>query len=135
MLCDTGPIVGVLDADDSHHVRSIETFKSVACERLITTLPCLTEAMYMLWRAGGYKDQQKLWTLLDRDSIYLWPLEKLHFSRMRSLMTKYSDHPMDFADASLVVAAEAMGETKIVTFDQHFRAYLIHDRIPFEVIP
>jgi len=42
---------------------------------------------------------------------------------------------MDFADASLVVTAELTGIRKIFTLDQHFRTYLIHDRIPFEVIP
>jgi predicted nucleic acid-binding protein len=42
---------------------------------------------------------------------------------------------MDFADASLVVAAEVTNNKRVFSFDSHFRTYLIHDRIPFEVIP
>lgn len=42
---------------------------------------------------------------------------------------------MDFADASLGVAAEALNLTRILTFDRHFYAYQIHGSTPFEVLP
>jgi predicted nucleic acid-binding protein len=42
---------------------------------------------------------------------------------------------MDFADASLVIAAEILAVRKILTFDAHFYAYRIHDRFTFEVLP
>ncbi|HZO91951.1 MAG TPA: hypothetical protein VFB38_26780 [Chthonomonadaceae bacterium] len=55
--------------------------------------------------------------------------------RACALMRKYADTPMDFADASLVVAAEVLNLTRILTLDGHFFAYRIHDRTPFEVLP
>jgi len=42
---------------------------------------------------------------------------------------------MDFADASLVVAAEVSNITRILTFDGHFYAYRIHNKVPFAVLP
>jgi predicted nucleic acid-binding protein len=42
---------------------------------------------------------------------------------------------MDFADASLVVAAEELGIRQILTFDRHFYAYRINDSLDFEVLP
>jgi predicted nucleic acid-binding protein len=33
-------------------------------------------------------------------------------------MELYSDHPMDFADASLVTAAEALGTRRVFTIDR-----------------
>jgi len=49
-------------------------------------------------------------------------------------MLQYADAPMDFADASLVVAAENAGVDRILTFDRHFHAYQINGNIPFEVL-
>jgi len=40
------------------------------------------------------------------------------------LMDRYSDHPMDLADASLVAAAEALRSTTVFTLDRgDFAAY------------
>ncbi len=53
-------------------------------------------------------------------------------------MAKYSDHPMDLADASLVVAAEALETRAIFTVDHgDFSTYRIqrgHAHEPFEII-
>ena len=40
-----------------------------------------------------------------------------------------------FVDASVVVAAETLGTTRVLTLDRHFRAYLIHGNTPFEILP
>ncbi|HWP91241.1 MAG TPA: hypothetical protein VNN20_03450 [Thermodesulfobacteriota bacterium] len=41
-------------------------------------------------------------------------------------MDKYADHPMDFADASLIVAAEVLKTNKVFTIDrQDFETYRV----------
>ena len=55
--------------------------------------------------------------------------------RMRALMERYADAPMDLADASLVALAEALNETLVFTLDDHFRAYRLRDRRAFQVVP
>jgi uncharacterized protein len=51
---------------------------------------------------------------------------------------RYADHPMDLADASLVVAAEVLRTSKIFTIDrQDFEAYRLqrgHRYYPFEIV-
>ena len=53
-------------------------------------------------------------------------------------MDTYSDHPMDLADASLVVSAEALGTRKIFTPDRNdFAAYRVrrgHRHYAFELV-
>jgi predicted nucleic acid-binding protein len=53
-------------------------------------------------------------------------------------MERYSDHLMDLADASLVVAAEELNTRRIFTFDRNdFEAYRLkrgHRHYPFEVV-
>lgn len=46
--------------------------------------------------------------------------------RAFKLMEKYADHPMDLADASLVVAAERFGTTDVFTIDRNdFESYRV----------
>ena len=42
---------------------------------------------------------------------------------MRLPMEKYSDTPMDLADASLVAAAEILGLYRVLTLDGDFQVY------------
>jgi hypothetical protein len=39
----------------------------------------------------------------------LWFLDDARVQRAFELIEQYANHPMDFADASLIVAAEALG--------------------------
>src|SRR5688572_21730734 len=103
MLCDTGPLVALVDADDQHHQRARQAIAKVLAERLKTTWPCLTEALYLLGRLGGQRSQDTLLQLVEARFVSVFPLEPQYVPRMRALMHTYSDHPMDFADASLVV--------------------------------
>lgn len=54
-------------------------------------------------------------------------------------MRQYADHPMDLADASLVVAAEVLDTNRIFTIDRKdFAAYRIrrgHGLDTFDVVP
>ena len=52
------------------------------------------------------------------------------FARIRELLRKYADRPMDLADAALIRIAEREGIRKIFTVDKRdFAVYRIHGRI------
>jgi uncharacterized protein len=130
-LTDTGIIVAAADEDDSSHSASIAALRVVRT-RLITTWPCITEAMYLLGRVGAQSVLQKQ---IEQGIYSLLELTQEDAVRACTLMRQYADSPMDFADASLVVAAENLGATKILTLDSHFYAYRINGTTPFEVSP
>jgi predicted nucleic acid-binding protein len=49
--------------------------------------------------------------------------------RLKNLMKKYADHPMDFADACLVYMSEQTKDCRIVTIDRaDFTVYRRHGR-------
>ena len=63
----------------------------------------------------------------------VFPLRDEHGPRIVQLMRKYRELPMDLADASLVVLAEALGHGRIFSTDQReFRTYRWKNRRPFE---
>ena len=56
--------------------------------------------------------------------------------RMRELMHKYRDRPMDLADAALVRVAERDEIREIFTVDKSdFEIYRIHGRQRFRILP
>ena len=134
-LCDTGPLVALLDRDDPHHTRCVAALQTLPAQPLLTTWPCLTEAMYLLSRAGGLPAQDELWGYLADGLVVLHIPETTEWERIRALMRQYHDAPMDLADASLVAAAERFQLRRIFTLDRHFYAYRIDGQHPFDVIP
>lgn len=91
--------------------------------------------MYLLYQIGGWPLQDKLWEYLEEGVLHLHSLGEVEPQRMRQLMEKYRDTPMDLADASLVIAAETLNLTRIFTLDSDFYVYRIKETEAFEVIP
>ena len=60
-----------------------------------------------------------------------------HGAPLRALafMEKYKDQPCDYADSTLLIAAEDLGLRSIFTFDKHFYAYRLSDGEALLVIP
>lgn len=115
VLVDAGPLIALIHADDQYHRRCVAGFQQLT-EPLGTVWPVLTEAMYLL--AFSWKAQEALCEMLDRGVIVLLPLENSDADRMRELMKKYRDLPMDLADAALVAVAEREKIRRIFTLDR-----------------
>jgi hypothetical protein len=62
-LTDAGPLLALLDKDDSYHATCIAAAQHLPAGPLATTWPCFTEAMYLLGAVGGYGYQRTLWGL------------------------------------------------------------------------
>ena len=132
-LCDTGPLVAIIDEGDQHHARCVAALVFIPAGQMMTTWPCLTEAMHLL-RHCGRKAQETLWGYVAEGHLQLYEPAGGEWQRMRWLMNRYGDAPMDLADASLVSAAERLGAHRVFTTDQHFRAYRIHGKFAFDVL-
>jgi hypothetical protein len=129
---DAGPLVALLDADDQHHKKCVAALK-VLREPLVTLWPPVTEAMYLLGDLP--KAQEALWEMLARGVLQFLPLDLTDVPRMRELMSKYADRPMDLADAALVRVAEREGIRKIFTVDRKdFSVYRLHGQVHPNVI-
>lgn len=133
ILVDTGPLVALLHADDSNHESCRDALRSIR-EPLATVWPVVTEAMYLL--AFSWKAQNALWEMIEGELVSLLPLEAADASRMKVLMLKYRDLPMDFADAALVRVAEREKLRRIFTVDRRdFELYRPLGMRRFTLIP
>jgi hypothetical protein len=133
VLVDAGPLVALIDAADAHHSACVETLRSLR-DPLITVWPAVTEAMHLL--GESWRGQRALWSRIETDALTLAPLEAGDAPRMRELMEKYRDLPMDLADAALVRIAEREDLTRIFTLDRrHFSIYRPGRRRRFAILP
>lgn len=133
ILVDAGPLVALIHADDKHHEQCNEVLQSLQ-EPMASVWPPVTEAMYLLGFSS--RAQQALWELIERGSLEILPLDLADAPRMRKLMKKYGDLPMDLADAALVRVAERERIRKIFTLDRRDFSIYRPDRLgSFEVIP
>jgi len=133
ILKDARPLVALVDADDQFHKKCVAALKVVR-EPLGTVWPSVTEAMYLLGELP--KAQEALWEMLARGVLQLLPLDLTDVPRMRELMSKYADRPMDLTDAVLVRVAEREGIRKIFTVDRKdFDVYRLHGRVRPHIIP
>jgi uncharacterized protein len=132
-LCDTGPLVALLDRSDADHARCVAALATL--NDLRTTWPCLTEAMNLLGQEGGLFAQDQLWGFVADGLVSLHVPADDEWERMRTLMRKYGDSPMDLADASIVTAAERLNVRRVFTLDRHFRAYRLKSGQAFDIVP
>lgn len=134
-LADAGPLIALIDKGQGEVHRTCVAAARALEAPLLTTWPCFSEAMYFLGELTGWRGQAALWQLVERRVLSLRVPTDTETTRMRSLMEKYSDTPMDLADASLVAAAESLKLRRVFTLDTDFRVYRINDSIPFEIVP
>ena len=123
ILVDTGPCVALFDPKDGQHQRCREVLESIR-EPLFTTVPVLTEAFHMLSPESYGAD--RLRDFIVQGGLSVWFMDGGSLQRAFELMEQYADHPMDLADASLIVAAEKLDTRKIFTIDRgDFATYRI----------
>ena len=135
MLCDAGPLVALIDADDSDHDRCAAALRKLPAAPVTVTWPCLTEAMHLAYRFGGLDAQNEIWSYLADGLLRLYLSQQDECTRMQTLMNQYADMPLDLAGASLVSAAERLNDYKLFSIDEPLRAVRIRGRNFIEVVP
>jgi hypothetical protein len=133
LLLDTGPLVALLHGDDREHDRCVETARRQQLP-LLTTWAVVTEAMHLLRFSPAA--QTALLELIQAERISVAPLLADDALPMKTLMERYADLPMDFADATLVHVANREGLRDIFTLDRRdFAVYRLKGGRSFNVVP
>jgi len=128
-IVDTGPLVAAFRRPQDN-----DPFTPWAA-KLIRSLPyplftcdaVLTEAAHFL------RSPEKLLEAVERGLLVSRFDTHAASPRLRELVTKYADRPMDFADACLVCMSEQTKDCRVVTVDR--RDFTVYRRYGREAIP
>lgn len=133
ILTDAGPLVALFNSGDNSHRRCVEILRGIE-EPIATTVPVLTEAFHLLGSAGA----ASLIRFVGEGGLQVLFSDDEALDRAFDLMAQYANARMDFADASLVAAAENLSLHRIFTIDRNdFEIYRIrsgHRHIAFEIL-
>ena len=134
ILADTGFWSALANHKDAHHKIAQSALNKLQ-EPMITTWPVLTETCHLLLNRMGVDAQQRFLLSWETGAFQVHAVPDKQIPRIRALMEKYSDLPMDLADASLVLLAEHLGHGRILSTDQRdFQTYRWKNHHPFENI-
>src|SRR5580698_3697484 len=132
-LIDTGAILALLDRSDRWHWACVEAYNNTAVP-LLTTEAVLAEVFHLTYR--NLRDVTGVWRLLRSGAIRMSSISHEELPRIEALMDDYADHPMDFADATLVHLAGRESLSLILTVDHDdFETYRIGGRKRFTILP
>lgn len=132
ILTDSSILVAYYSVRDNYHEAVCHFFEKCTSE-LITTLPCVTEVMYLL--SGNYQTQNEFLNDLAQKLYQCISLLPEDFSRIKELNEKYADLPGDFADLSLIAISERLNISAILTLDSDFDIYRRYRKQAFQRIP
>lgn len=133
IIVDTGFWVALANKNDAAHQAAKNTFQRWQGDRFITTWCVITETCYLLQKRVGVDAPKPLIRQISTGILTVFDLKPSHGIRIEQLMQKYRDLPMDLADASLVILAEALGHGRILSIDyRDFNTYRWKNTEPFQ---
>ena len=132
-ILDTGPWVALIDKSESKHdicVRWLKNFSG----KLYSTESVLTEVLYLL--NFSVKAQTAAIDFVLKSVVEIIPSSVESMKKVKILIKKYSDLPMDYADATIVCLAMDTGIYNIITLDQKdFNIYKFKKKQSFVIMP
>jgi uncharacterized protein len=131
VLIDSGPLIALFNRKDSYHAASVEFIKANRSE-LVTTVASLTETLHLLNFNRNAQIDFLDWVCAG--AVTIEPITASDLQRIRELTIKYSDLPMDFADACLVFLGEKLNIDTIATIDRDFDVYRMVGKRPFTTL-
>lgn len=132
-LIDTGAILALLDRSDRWHWPCVEAYNNTDLP-LLTTEAVLVEVFHLTYR--NLRDLTGVWRLLRSGAIRMASITHEELPQIEALMEDYADHPMDFADATLVHLAAKESLSLILTVDHDdFETYRIGGKKRFTILP
>lgn len=119
-LVDSGPLIALFDRGDQYHKR-VKAFLKTYDGKLLTTWSVLTEVSHML--DFNFQAQLDFLRWVELGGMELYEISQKELIDIIEMMQKYSNIPMDLADASLMYIAHKEGIKTIVSIDSDFDIY------------
>jgi hypothetical protein len=132
-LADTGALLALLDADDRWHAACVAAFSTLRLP-LTTSAAVLAELLHLV--GDDRRQVAAVWKFLRSGAVTVSPIADDDLASLDTLMAKYHDRPMDFADATLVHLARRESLVSVFTVDHDdFETYRIEGRRGFRIVP
>jgi uncharacterized protein len=131
VLVDSSFFVALFNRREAAHLRCLEAYQALDAQ-LVTCEACITEALHLLRHAGAAVEA--LFTSIEQGALEVpFHLDR-SVPRVRGVLYKYRDTPVDFADACLIQMADELDTGDILTLDSDFKHYRWRRNKPFRLL-
>ncbi len=131
ILIDSGPLIALFDRNDMYHTASVEFIKANHSE-LVTTIASITETLHLLNFNRNAQIDFLSW--LNAGAVTIEPITADDLFSIKELIIKYSDLPMDFSNACLVLLGDKLNINRVATIDRDFDVYRLKGKKPFTIL-
>ena len=119
-IIDSGPLIALFDRSDKYHKSVLDFMKSYK-GKLIISWAVITEVSHML--DFNLQVQIDFLKWCEIGGIEVYNISQDEISKIRIMMEKYIDIPMDLADGTLMYIANKENIKNIVSIDSDFDIY------------
>jgi predicted nucleic acid-binding protein len=135
LICDTGAVYALYDADDIHHTAAKAVVEAEAGPRFLPII-LLAEIDYLLTARLGGDAALDFLQSIEVGAFTLVPSSSEDLARCREPMLQYRGLKLGLADATVVATAERLKIQRLFTVDQrHFRAIQPRGLGHFVILP
>ncbi|MEN8152049.1 MAG: PIN domain-containing protein [Planctomycetota bacterium] len=117
LLVDAGPLYAAIDRDDAHHAECVELLTEHPGPLVVPAL-VLTEVVYFVGTRLGAEPEVRLLQDFAEGNLLLEDVDAADWVRIAELVYAYRDLPLGTVDASVVTAAERLGEAEVASLDR-----------------
>lgn len=135
IVVDTGPLVAIVDADDTRHSVCLDWLRTVRRSTLLIPVAVLGEACHLIGARCGPKVETRFLEDLALGAYgTLAAPGPAELRRAAQLTTQYGDLPLGGVDALVLAAAEHHGAAAVATLDRrHFT--IVQTARPLDLVP
>lgn len=117
LILDTGPLLAALDTNDRDHARCVASIEAVD-EELVVPSHVLVELDYWLRKRQATSTWQEFARDVRDGAYRLYQPDDGDLLRAAELEVQYASLDLGLVDASVIVACERLGETKVATLNR-----------------
>jgi predicted nucleic acid-binding protein len=136
IIADAGFFVALINRADQYHFWSAKLSGNIK-NPIYTCDAVLAESAYLIYSKSGANGVSKLLQLLEEDLVRIDFKIDLHATRVKHLIQRYENVPMDYADACIVAMTEQEKyvDCTVLTVDsKDFSIYRRHGRSVISII-
>ena len=117
-IVDSGPLVAAANRADPDHSACLQALRAPGLHLVIPVL-CIAEAAYLIARRQGPQVEARFLRGLEGFEMHAPAGDD--WKRIAELVEQYADFPLGCVDAAVVVAAERLATSRLITLDRrHF---------------
>lgn len=131
VIVDTGPLVALLNRNDTYHAWVVQQLRDIQ-PPMLTCEAVLAEATYLTRQTSGAR--VALMEMLAENFLGIGIALADQHSALLAMIRRYANVPMSLADACLVRLCEMHPKSPVLTLDSDFTVYRKNGRHVIELL-